>query len=90
MHVSLNSLDEKEELEFEITRLKLRIDNLEHIVHELLRDRLPKEFADAWLELTGTAYAENNSFKGRGEHIAHLVDQFQKGKAAWPPKDSLK
>ncbi len=73
-----------------MTRLKLRIENLEQIVYELLRNRVHKEQADAWLDLPNRGFMENRSFKDRGKTIATLMDRWDNENTRWPEREPLK
>jgi hypothetical protein len=76
----------EERLEFELTRLRLRCENLERIVHELLRDRVHPSFADAWLELPAHSSLSNYPFQDRGEHIRTIMNRWNNENTKWPER----
>lgn len=80
---------EEEKQNYRVTELEVRVRELEHIVHALLRDRTHQDFADAWLSTTGgepyTFTPNVMTIRDRGKRIAADLDRWPEAQKWSPP-----
>lgn len=79
----------KEQLsQFQIAWLTRRVENLEDIICELLRDRVNHELLEGYMKsLSNPGFGPNSSYiKDRGKQIANMMDRGTKENMGWPPK----
>jgi len=84
---------EAERTQFRLNWIEERCRNLEAIVHELLRGRVPKELADSWIASSEVKdwTPMISQLKGRGSSVAGMIDGLPADSAAlkWPPKEKV-
>ena len=75
--------------EFQIAWLNRRVENLEAIIFELLRDRVHHEIVDGYRQsIDNPGFTPHtNQLKDRGKYLAGLLrEEFPAENLAWPPK----
>jgi hypothetical protein len=79
MNLPPTGATDEEKTAFEMTRLRLRIENLEQIVHALLRNRVPTDLADEWLRVSTNPGlpASNDPLVQRGKDIAAIMGSLE-------------
>lgn len=87
-HIGLTS-SEAEKQNYRVTELEVRVRELEHIVHALLRDRTHQDQADAWLSTAGgetaTFTPSVDMIRDRGKRIAADLDRWPEAQKWSPP-----
>jgi hypothetical protein len=75
--------------DFQIAWLHRRVENLEAIVYELLRDRVTYELTSNYMETVsnpGAGQPSSAILEGRGAQIARLIGREPPSGYGWPPK----
>jgi hypothetical protein len=78
--------DPAKELRFKLAWLNRRVENLEAIIFELLRDRVHHDLLKSYMDsLSNPGFGPHSAYiKRRGEQIAGDIDRWPKESLGWP------
>lgn len=88
--LSLQGDTEEKRRDFRIAWLNRRVENLEAIVFELLRDRAHYETLEGYKKsLESPGFTPSSTYiKGAGARVASTIDRWPVENLGWPEKDN--
>jgi hypothetical protein len=85
---AIGGLAPADEIDFKLVWLHRRVENLEAIIYELLRDRVSHEVLNDYMKQVRNPGPEPDSshLKDRGEQIANMIGKAPSGGDGWPAR----